>query len=184
MTIVVLLAAGTGTRFNDSLPKQLEELDGKPLIEYSLKVFYDHAQVDEINIESTNKSCFPNKQLHKKLKATSDKSDMLDADIVFIALPSRVVITYLKDLKSYFREGVLLVNLSNRQSLNLKADEFKERFNTENSPPFFFHFSQASFASKLDPYLQLERRKRRNGSKSKFLIIRSCNYSFLIKTVN
>ena len=50
MAIVVLLAAGTGTRFNHSRPKQLEELDGKPLIEYSLKVFYDHAQVDEINI--------------------------------------------------------------------------------------------------------------------------------------
>ena len=50
MAIVVLLAAGTGTRFNHSRPKQLEELGGKPLIEYSLRVFYDHEQVDEINI--------------------------------------------------------------------------------------------------------------------------------------
>ena len=54
MTIVVLLAAGTGTRFNDSLPKQLEELDGKPLIEYSLRVFHDHEQVDEINIVTSD----------------------------------------------------------------------------------------------------------------------------------
>ena len=54
MTIVVLLAAGTGTRFNDSLPKQLEELDGKPLIEYSLRVFHDHEQVEEINIVTSD----------------------------------------------------------------------------------------------------------------------------------
>jgi len=54
MVIVLLLAAGTGTRFNHSLPKQLEQLDGKPLIEYSLKVFNDHEQVDEINIVTSD----------------------------------------------------------------------------------------------------------------------------------
>ncbi|MBT95441.1 MAG: 2-C-methyl-D-erythritol 4-phosphate cytidylyltransferase [Acidimicrobiaceae bacterium] len=50
MVIVVLLAAGTGNRFRNSTPKQLAELDGKPLIEHSLEVFYQHNQIDEINI--------------------------------------------------------------------------------------------------------------------------------------
>ena len=104
MNIIVLGAGSFGTAIANEL---VVNLDNK------VKLFSSNqSKVDEINFESTNKSCFPNKELHKKLKATSDKSDMLDADIVFIALPSRVVITYLKDLKSYFREGVLLVNLS------------------------------------------------------------------------
>ena len=54
MAIVLLLAGGTGERFKYSLPKQLAELDGKPLIEHSLKVFYDHEQVDEINIVASS----------------------------------------------------------------------------------------------------------------------------------
>ena len=48
MATAILLAAGTGTRFNDSVPKQLMELDGKPLIEHSLEVLYEHDLVDEI----------------------------------------------------------------------------------------------------------------------------------------
>lgn len=50
MVIVLLLAAGTGNRFRNSTPKQLAGLDGKPLIEHSLEVFYQHDQIDEINI--------------------------------------------------------------------------------------------------------------------------------------
>ena len=85
MNIIVLGAGSFGTAIANEL---VVNLDNK------VKLFSSNqSKVDEINIESTNKSCFPNKQLHKKLKATSDKSDMLDADIVFIALPSRVVIT-------------------------------------------------------------------------------------------
>ena len=48
MAIAILLAAGTGNRFNDSVPKQLMELDGKTLIEHSLEVLYEHDLVDEI----------------------------------------------------------------------------------------------------------------------------------------
>ena len=48
MAIAILLAAGTGNRFNDSVPKQLMELDGKPLIEHSLEVLYEHDLIDEI----------------------------------------------------------------------------------------------------------------------------------------
>jgi len=48
MAIAILLAAGTGNRFNDSIPKQLIELHGKPVIEHSLEVLYEHDLIDEI----------------------------------------------------------------------------------------------------------------------------------------
>ncbi len=50
MAIVLLLAAGAGNRFRNPTPKQLVELDGKPLMAHSLEVFYQHNQVDEIHI--------------------------------------------------------------------------------------------------------------------------------------
>ena len=69
-------------------------------------------KVDEINTYHTNKSCFPNKHLTKFLSATSDKNEIKKADVVFIALPSSVIIENFSVLKTYFNERVLFVNLS------------------------------------------------------------------------
>jgi len=69
-------------------------------------------KVDEINNYNTNKSCFPNKHLTKFLSATSDKNEIKKADVVFIALPSNVIIENLLILQSYFKDDALFVNLS------------------------------------------------------------------------
>lgn len=69
-------------------------------------------KVNEINTLHTNRSFFPNKRLTKSLSATSDKNKIKDADVIFIALPSSVIIQHLSILKPYFKEAVLLVNLS------------------------------------------------------------------------
>ena len=69
-------------------------------------------KVDEINNYHTNKSCFPNKHLTKFLSATSDKQEIKKADVVFIALPSTVIIENLFILQSYFNDEALFVNLS------------------------------------------------------------------------
>ena len=69
-------------------------------------------KVDEINTYHTNRSCFPNKHLTKLLSATSDKNEIKQADVVFIALPSNVIIKNLLILQSYFNEEALFVNLS------------------------------------------------------------------------
>jgi glycerol-3-phosphate dehydrogenase len=69
-------------------------------------------KVDEVNTYHTNKSCFPNKHLTKFLLATSDKNEIKKADVVFIALPSPVIIENLLVLQSYFKDDALFVNLS------------------------------------------------------------------------
>jgi len=69
-------------------------------------------KVDEINSYHTNKSCFPNKHLTKFLLATYDKNEIKKADVIFIALPSTVIIENLLVLQSYFKKDALFVNLS------------------------------------------------------------------------
>jgi 2-C-methyl-D-erythritol 4-phosphate cytidylyltransferase len=48
MNIAAILAGGSGKRFGGSIPKQFALLAGKPVIEYSLDAFQQHAQIDEI----------------------------------------------------------------------------------------------------------------------------------------
>ena len=104
MNILVLGGGAFGTAIANELSVNIE----------NNVVLFSRSQqkVDEINTYHTNKSCFPNKHLTKFLSATSDKNEIKKADVVFIALPSAVIIENLLILQSYFKEEALFVNLS------------------------------------------------------------------------
>jgi glycerol-3-phosphate dehydrogenase len=102
-----ILVLGAGT-FGTAIANELSVNTTNNVVLFSR----NQLKVDEINTSNTNKSCFPNKHLTKLLSATSDKNEIKNADIIFIALPSPVIIENLNVLKSYFKEDVLLVNLS------------------------------------------------------------------------
>ena len=48
MAIAIILAAGTGERFSKQKPKQLAEVHGKAIVEYSLQAFEEHSEITEI----------------------------------------------------------------------------------------------------------------------------------------
>ena len=48
MAIAIILAAGTGERFSKQKPKQLAEVNGKAIVEYSLQAFEEHSEITEI----------------------------------------------------------------------------------------------------------------------------------------
>ena len=102
-----ILVIGGGT-FGTAIANELSVNTENNLVLFSRS----QQKVDEINSCHTNKSCFPNKHLTKFLSATSDKNEIRKADIVFIALPSPVIIENLLMLQSYFNEDALFVNLS------------------------------------------------------------------------
>ena len=82
---ILILGAGTfGTAIGNELSVNIEN--------HVLLYSRDPDKVKEINQFNTNKYCFPNKYLKKALQATSDKDQIKSADIVFIALPSSVII--------------------------------------------------------------------------------------------
>ena len=102
-----ILVLGGGT-FGTAIANELSVNTENNVVLFSR----NQQKVDEINTYHTNKSCFPNKHLTKFLSATSDKNEIKKADVVFIALPSNVIIENLDALQSYFKQDVLLVNLS------------------------------------------------------------------------
>ena len=102
-----ILVLGAGT-FGTAIANELSVNTENNVVLFSR----NKDKVEEINNYNTNKSCFPNKHLTKFLSATSDKNDIKQADVIFIALPSSVIIENLGALQSYFKQDVLLVNLS------------------------------------------------------------------------
>lgn len=50
MNIVILTAAGVGSRFGQNVPKQFLSINDKPLIVYSMEKFQHHSEIDEIAV--------------------------------------------------------------------------------------------------------------------------------------
>lgn len=50
MNIVLLTAGGTGTRMNNSVPKQFINIEDKPLIVYTMEKFQSHPSIDYIAV--------------------------------------------------------------------------------------------------------------------------------------
>ena len=48
--IAIIFAGGSGARMGSGLPKQFLEIDGKPIIIYTLEIFEDHPKIDEIYV--------------------------------------------------------------------------------------------------------------------------------------
>ena len=82
-----ILVLGAGT-FGTAIANELSVNTENKVVLFSR----NQLKVDEINTDNTNKSCFPNKHLTKFLSATSEKNDLKNADVIFIALPSPVII--------------------------------------------------------------------------------------------
>lgn len=68
--------------------------------------------VDSISNEHVNRKYFPNIDLDHSLRATFDKSILNDADIIFLGIPSSIVVSYIAENKDYINEEALIVNLA------------------------------------------------------------------------
>ncbi|MBW6491801.1 MAG: hypothetical protein K0B15_11480 [Lentimicrobium sp.] len=68
--------------------------------------------VDDINSKGINTQYFPQIRLHQRLRATLDISTLRSSDIVFLAIPSVVVVPYVNSVKEYLNPDALLINLA------------------------------------------------------------------------
>src|ERR1041384_1097700 len=49
-TVALIVAAGRGSRFGGSAPKQYVELAGKPVLRHSLETFLNHPRIDAVRV--------------------------------------------------------------------------------------------------------------------------------------
>ena len=126
MNILVIGAGSFGTAIANELSSN--NLNNVLLFSKNLD------KVNEINQKHTNKTSFPNKQISDRLRATNSKKDISNADVIFIALPSSIIIDYLLPLDSFFSKDVLFVNLSKGllESATTIVEKIKILFNTDN----------------------------------------------------
>ena len=68
--------------------------------------------IEMINKMHVNTSYFPKCKLSENLRATSDKNVLLEANVIFLAIPSTAVVDYLRENKDYINPTALLVNLA------------------------------------------------------------------------
>ena len=68
--------------------------------------------IEMINTMHVNTSYFPKCKLNENLKATGDKNVLLEANVVFLAIPSTAVVGYLQQNKDYINPTALIVNLA------------------------------------------------------------------------
>ncbi|MCE1200816.1 MAG: glycerol-3-phosphate dehydrogenase [Bacteroidia bacterium] len=68
--------------------------------------------IESVNNDHVNAAYFPNIQLNPLLRATGDKSILRTADMMFLAIPSVAVASYLEEHKSLIPDEAVLVNLA------------------------------------------------------------------------
>jgi glycerol-3-phosphate dehydrogenase (NAD(P)+) len=68
--------------------------------------------VNSINSEGMNTKYFPTFHLHPSLKATLENEQIRESDIIFLAIPSTVLMDYLLSIRSYIPVKATLVNLA------------------------------------------------------------------------
>ncbi|MCX6284546.1 MAG: hypothetical protein NTW31_09970 [Bacteroidetes bacterium] len=68
--------------------------------------------VGSINEQHINAKYFPGHHLHGDLKATTDVSRLTGSSVIFLAIPSVVMLDYLKSIRGYIPPTSILVNLA------------------------------------------------------------------------
>lgn len=103
----IVFCGGTGS-FGTSLGNILS-------IDNTNQVFLlgrDKKIVDSINDFKINSKRFPNIYLNKYITATMDNNELTGADIIFLSLPSGVVIDYMYENRDLIDKDTILVNLA------------------------------------------------------------------------
>lgn len=68
--------------------------------------------VTSVNEHHINSRYFPGHHLHRELKATADVSFLQGSSVIFLAIPSVVLLDYLRSIQSHIPPAAILVNLA------------------------------------------------------------------------
>jgi glycerol-3-phosphate dehydrogenase (NAD(P)+) len=130
-----LIGAGT---IGTALGNILAEAGREQILLHSI----EEQVVKDINLHHINTKYFPTLHLHPALKATTDDRHLANAGIIFLAIPSVVMIGYLKKIQQYLPPDAILINLAkgfgyeNKTILECLKEEFPNPVCTMKGPSF------------------------------------------------
>ena len=132
---IAIIGAGTiGTALGNILASKGKE----PVLLHSVETNV----VESINRDHINAKYFPTLLLHPGLSATTDNSRLEHCDTIFLAIPSVVVIGYLKTISGHLPVAARFVNLAkgfgfgNRTIIECLEEEFPNPLCTMKGPSF------------------------------------------------
>jgi glycerol-3-phosphate dehydrogenase (NAD(P)+) len=96
-------AGAIGTALGNALAKA-----GKQVNLYTIEKHVAEA----INSQHVNPDYFPNASLHENLVATTEISDLQQADIILLAIPSIIAVDFILQNKKHIPEHAILINLA------------------------------------------------------------------------
>ena len=132
---IALIGAGTiGTALGNIL--------AEAGLESILLLSIEHQVVENINHTHINSKYFPTLHLHPGLVATTDERMLEHCKIIFLAIPSVVMIDYLKKIRQHLPPDAILINLAkgfgfgNRTIIECLEEEFPNPLCTMKGPSF------------------------------------------------
>ena len=102
---IIIIGAGT---IGTALGNILSENSSGEIVLLSI----EENVVRSINEQHINARYFPGHHLHQDLKATTDVSVMSGAMVIFLAIPSVIMLDYLRSISKSIPENAILVNLA------------------------------------------------------------------------
>jgi glycerol-3-phosphate dehydrogenase (NAD(P)+) len=138
MKVGVIGAGSLGTALSQTISENVDQL---------LLHVRKQELCDDINNMGYNTHYYPNRKLNDNIKATTDLNDLIDCEIIFLAIPSSAFRPTLKSLKEVISNDTILVTTAKGieyPSLNTMGDLISEYFNNE-----YVVLSGPNFASEI-----------------------------------
>ena len=132
---IALIGAGT---IGTALGNILAEAGTESILLHSI----EDQVVEDINRIHINSKYFPTLHLHPSLHATKDERMLEHCKIIFLAIPSVIMIDYLKKIKQHLPPDAILINLAkgfghgNRTIPECMMEEFPNPLFTMKGPSF------------------------------------------------
>ncbi len=98
--------------------------------------------VEDINVMHVNTKYFPTLHLHPSLVATSADTLLRSSEMIFLGIPSTILVGYLREIRQYIPEEAILINLAkgfgseNKTIIECLRSEFPNPVCTLKGPSF------------------------------------------------
>lgn len=132
---ISIIGAGT---IGTALGNILAETEKENILLHSI----EPDTVDNINQKHINSRYFPSLHLNHRLHATSDNQLLESSEIIFLAVPSVIMISYLKSISAHLHSDAHFINLAkgfgyeSKTIIDCLKENFPNKISTLKGPSF------------------------------------------------